>query len=324
MYERVSSAVYAAESVAVFMHVRPDGDSVGSALATLKYLTNLSKKVEIFIENTEELRQNLSVLPGFGSIGKTTLKKYDLGIALDCATAGRLGVRCAGVYFSACAERVLIDHHFVSESYADIVVREPSAASTTQILYKVFRELDSSAIDKDVAACLYACLITDSGALTFSNTSEETLRVAAELAGYGIDRDLLVRKLVKEERLEVFRLKLRVLSRAEFLSGGKCAVIVFRKSDFAATSTTELDTEGIINNLINIEGVTLAIAASEKDSCFQVSVRAKDGVNAAAFTEIFGGGGHVCAAGCRIFKTGDEAIAELKNAAERFLAGQAK
>ena len=323
MYERIAGAVHAAETIAVFMHVRPDGDCVGSALATKKFLSNLSKKVDVYIENIGELRKNLAILPGFDSIGKPKLKKYDLGIALDCATAGRLGNACSGIYFSRCAERAVIDHHSVGDvSFADISVKEPAAASTTQILFKIFSEIDASAIDLDVATCLYAGLITDSGALTFSNTSEETLYVALQLSKYGVDRNFLIQKLFKEERPEVFRLKIRVLSRAEFLFGGKCGFIAFRSEDFAETGTTDLDTEGIINNIINIEGVVLAIAASEKDAnCFQVSVRAKNGVSAAAFTEIFGGGGHVCAAGCRIFKGGDEALEELKSAAERFMEG---
>ncbi len=320
MYERVSSAIHAADTVAVFMHVRPDGDSVGSALAAKKYLENLSKEVDVYVENRDELRKNLAILPGFDSIGISNRKKYDLGIALDTATASRLGAASSGVYFSKCAEHILIDHHAVGENFAAITVKEAGAASTTQILYKIFAEHDRSAIDRDVATCLYAGLVTDSGALTFSNTSEETLRVALELSRYGVDRYTLVQKLFKAQSKQVFDLKLRVLSRADFFADGRCGMIVFRKSDFAATGTTDLDTEGIINNIIDIEGVSLAIAASEKDpNCFQVSVRAKDGVNAAAFTELFGGGGHVCAAGCRIFKGGDEAIAELKSAAERFL-----
>ena len=229
MYERIAGAVHAAETIAVFMHVRPDGDCVGSALATKKFLSNLSKKVDVYIENIGELRKNLAILPGFDSIGKPKLKKYDLGIALDCATAGRLGNACSGIYFSRCAERAVIDHHSVGDvSFADISVKEPAAASTTQILFKIFSEIDASAIDLDVATCLYAGLITDSGALTFSNTSEETLYVALELSKYGVDRNLLIQKLFKEERPEVFRLKIRVLSHAEFLCGGTCDFIAIR------------------------------------------------------------------------------------------------
>lgn len=326
MYEALSAAIHSADKVALFMHVRPDGDAVGSALATKRYLENLGKRVDIFVENHAELRQNLRILPGFSDIGKCRYRRYDLGIALDTATAARLGTKCQGLYFGRCGDHALVDHHYSSENFGEIIVREPNAAATCEILYKFFAEHDNSAIDQDVATCLYAGLITDSGALTFSNTSVETLNIAAQLAAYGVDRYTIIQKLFKEIRREVFQLKLRVLSRAEFLADGKCGLIVFKQSDFAATGTTDLDTEGLINNIVNIEGVSLAIAASEREdmNSYQFSVRAKDGVNAAAFAEKFGGGGHICASGLRLLKGGEEGLNELRTAAEEFLSAQDK
>ena len=321
MYEALSAAIHSADKVALFMHVRPDGDAAGSALATKHYLENLGKKVDILIENPLELRQQLKILPGFSEIGKCRFRRYDLGIALDTATSARLGTKCQALYYGRCSEHAVVDHHVSSEDFGEIIVREPGAASTAEILFRIFSEHDKNAIDLNVATCLYAGIVTDSGALTFSNTSEETLTIAAKLAAYGVDRYTVVQKLFKEERREVFNLKLRVLSRAEFPAQGRCGIIVFKQSDFAATGTSDLDTEGLINNIINIEGIDLAIAASEREdmNSYQVSVRAKNGVNAAKFAEKFGGGGHVCASGLRLLKGGEEGLAELKKAAEEYL-----
>lgn len=321
MYEALSAAIHSADKVALFMHVRPDGDAAGSALATKHYLENLGKKVDILIENPLELRQQLKILPGFSEIGKCRFSRYDLGIALDTATSARLGTKCQALYYGRCSEHAVVDHHVSSEDFGEIIVREPGAAATAEILFRIFSEHDKNAIDLNVATCLYAGIVTDSGALTFSNTSEETLTIAAKLAAYGVDRYTVVQKLFKEERREVFNLKLRVLSRAEFPAQGRCGIIVFKQSDFAATGTSDLDTEGLINNIINIEGIDLAIAASEREdmNSYQVSVRAKNGVNAAKFAEKFGGGGHVCASGLRLLKGGEEGLAELKKAAEEYL-----
>lgn len=321
MYEALSAAIHSADKVALFMHVRPDGDAAGSALATKHYLENLGKKVDILIENPLELRQQLKILPGFSEIGKCRFRRYDLGIALDTATSARLGTKCQALYYGRCSEHAVVDHHVSSEDFGEIIVREPGAAATAEILFRIFSEHDKNAIDLNVATCLYAGIVTDSGALTFSNTSEETLTIAAKLAAYGVDRYAVVQKLFKEERREVFNLKLRVLSRADFPAQGRCGIIVFKQSDFTATGTSDLDTEGLINNIINIEGIDLAIAASEREdmNSYQVSVRAKNGVNAAKFAEKFGGGGHVCASGLRLLKGGEEGLAELKKAAEEYL-----
>lgn len=321
MYEALSAAIHSADKVAIFTHVRPDGDAIGSALATKRYLENLGKRADIFVENEAELRKQFAILPGFSEIGKCCFRRYDLGIALDTATPARLGMKCQGLYFGRSAEHAVIDHHYSSEDFGEIIVREPGAAATAEILYCIFTEHDAAAIDRDVASALFAGIVTDSGALSFSNTTERTLNIASKLAAYGVDRYSIIQKLIKEERREVFALKLRVLSRAEFLADGKCGLIVFKRSDFEATGTTDLDTEGLINNIVNIEDVKLAIAASEREdmNSYQVSVRAKDGINAAAFAEKFGGGGHVCASGLRLLKGGEEGLNELRDAVVDFL-----
>lgn len=311
MYETVIKKLHSASSVAVFMHINPDGDCVSSSLALYSYLSKAGKKVACFLEDGNKIRDNLSFLPNIEVINSQPFVPCDLGIAVDCATASRLG---ANSYkkFLRCSDHICIDHHISGTPFVETMILEPKAASTTQILYKLFKEFDASLIDKDIATLLYSGLITDSGGLSFSSTTAETMRIAAELAQHGIDIYNINRRLNKDIKMGVFNLTNRILSSARFFDNNRIGIISFRQEDFDITGTTVEDTEGIINEIINIDEVKVAIAVSEIDKdAFKVGVRTKDGIDASAIAGYFGGGGHFYASGCRIYSNYNSAISKL-------------
>lgn len=314
MYETVISKIHAAQTVAVFMHINPDGDCVSSSLAVYAFLTNAGKVVHCFVEEGNKYKDNLSSLPFTEVINRDALKNYDLGIAVDCAAASRLGPQ-SYKKFLKCEDQICIDHHQNGSPFVETMVLEPKAASTTQILYKVFKEFGAQFIDKTVATLLYAGLITDSGSLTFQSTTPETMRVAAELAEYGVDIYTLNRKLTKDVKLSVFRLTNLVLSKARFFFDNRLGMITFMSEDFAATGTSVEDTDGIINRVIDILEVKIAVSISQADAeSYKVGIRTKDGIDAGAIAGAFGGGGHFNASGCRIFGDFDEGVQKLLKA----------
>lgn len=320
MYERITKKLFSAETIAVFMHVNPDGDCVGSSLALYHYLRNLGKDVYVFCEQTKDIRENLYVMPGVDVINSKELKRYDLGIAVDCGSAPRMGKECVKKFFSRCDDHACFDHHETCEPFVEDLIFE-NVASTTQILYKFMVENDESAIDKNVATCLYAGIVTDSGIFSFSSVTSETLLIASKLLKYGIDGHMLTFKLMKEETPNVFKLKSRALANTEFYIDGKVAIITFVKDDYVRTGTKGYDTEGTINSVLNIQGVKLAISVAEMEDqpAFKIGIRTKDGVNAGKYATMFGGGGHFNASGCRIYASLTETINKLLSAAERFL-----
>ncbi len=324
MYERITKKLFSAETIALFMHINPDGDCVGSSLALYHYLLNMGKDVYVFTEEKADIRENLKILPNIDVINSRALKRYDLGIALDCGAASRMGKICSGVFFNKCEDHACFDHHQTSEPFVEDLVFE-NVAATCQILYKFMVENDESFIDRNVAMCLYAGMVTDSGAFSFSNTTEETLQIAAKLLKYGLNSYEIIFKLTKEERPEVFKLKARTLSNAQFFLDGRVGLITFLQDDFKETGTLPKDTEGMINNIVNVKGVKLAISISEMEgvSAFKVGVRSKDGVDAGKFAALFGGGGHFNASGCRIYATLTETVEKLLNAAKEILDGNA-
>ena len=323
MYESITKKLFSAESIAVFTHINPDGDCIGSALALYHYLGNLGKEVFVFTEDKLDIRENLRFLPGIEVINSRELKRHDLGIAVDCGSAPRMGKNSAKIFFNRCDDLACFDHHETGTPFVDDLVFE-NVASTTQILYKFMVENDASAIDKNVAICLYTGLVTDSGVFSFSSTNAETMLIASKLLKYGFDGHNIVFKTMKEESKEVYLLKSKTLSNAQFHLDDRVCLITILRDDFRATGTTLNDTDGFVNNILNIKGVKLAISIAEMEDepAFKIGIRSKDGVNAGKYASLFGGGGHFNASGCRIYANLTETIDKLLKAAKYILDGE--
>ena len=321
-YEQIIKLIDTASTIAVFMHINPDGDCIGSALALTKFLKNKNKSVICYAPNLDRdcLPDKFAFLDGFFdiSIEKPT-EKFDLCIAVDVAEATRLGDICYRIFIKG-SKTALVDHHLPTQTYADVEIREQTAASTTQILYKILSDCDDACIDEKVAECLYTGLLTDSGSFSFESTTPETHIVAAKLLEKGINASEINRYVIKDVKQNVYVLKNRILSNTEKYEDGKIGLIVFTQKDFVETATDEKDTDGIINNVINIIGVELAISISEiGDKAYKISFRSKHNVDSSACAKCFGGGGHFHAAGCRAYGYFEDVKAKVLSVAKEML-----
>jgi phosphoesterase RecJ-like protein len=319
VYEIFIKKILSAQKIAIFMHINPDADCIGSSLAMYKYLINYGKQVDVFLEPGNLIRKNLFVYPNISVINNSKPTKYDLGICLDCATVERMGKNSANIYFDRCQDRIWIDHHIYPYIIEDSII-ETTSASTSQILYKIFKTLDASIIDKEIAFCLFGALAADTGVFSFSSTTAETMAIASELISYGIDNNYIVDKIYREKSICEFNLMVESLSKTQFFYDNKMAVITFLTNDFVKTGCDIYSTEGIINNLIEIDEVILAIAiAEERENVYKVSIRSKDPFDSSAYARIFGGGGHKNASGCKFKLPYEKTLETLVKTACNFI-----
>lgn len=315
-YAKILEIIEKSNDIAVFMHVNPDGDCLGSAIALTRFLAKKGKRVTCFAPELKKalLPEKVSFFGYEVVTDAYSGEKFDLSIGVDLGSANLIGDACYRIFLKG-KKSVVIDHHSEHNDFADFTVREKEAASTTQILYKILSEYDKDLIDDKIAECLYTGIVTDSGGFSFSCTTSKTHSVAAELLKYDIDCAEINRVVMKDIPLKVFNLKNRVLSRIKLYEEGGMAVICFTKEDFLATGTDEKNTEGIINSVLNIIGVELAVSISETaDKCYKVSFRSKHDVDASACAKCFGGGGHFHAAGCRVYGYFDDVYEKIISA----------
>ena len=304
-YGKLIAKIKKAQNIAIFMHINPDCDCIGSAISLYKFLQKDGKNVCFFspdLSTDNMIADRYKFLPGIEFMNKSTrIAYFDLSIGVDMSDATRLG-DVAFRQFIRSSDSLVIDHHAAHKDFAKYTWREDNAASTTQILYKIMKEYNESLIDRDIATLLYAGLVADSGCFSFDCVTSESHLVAAELLKYGVDANVIAYRLIRETTINAFRLKNRVLEKTKFYENGRIAIVVFRLEDFQATDTNENDSEGVINSLQDVDSVDLAISIAEvADKKYKLSFRSKNNVNAAACAKCFGGGGHYRAAGCRLY-----------------------
>ncbi len=294
-YQNVILEIKRAKTIAIISHVNPDGDTVGSSLAIFKALEMYGKKPYIFCD--DPISGKISILAGAENYNKDRADKYDLSIAVDCADMERMGNSIAE--FKRGRRKMVIDHHKTNRKYGDVNLLDINAAASAQVVTFLLDEM--GLLNEEIAKLLYSGLVTDSGGFSFSSVTTETMIAASKLLKFDIKAHEINEHFLKKIKMNIYKLKARVLEKAKFYDNNSIGIITFMQSDFDATGTDTTCTEGIINNIINVIGIKVAVAISEVgDKNFKVSVRTGDDVDSSKIALVFGGGGHKNAAGFRV------------------------
>jgi len=281
-------------SILILTHENPDGDSLGSGIALYKFLKKKGK--EVYIGSKDGVPHFLDFLPGAEEVIKPGNKFYDIGIVVDASGFYRVGTEVK------VGKKIRIDHHIGGDFYGIYDYIDPTAPATAVLIYEIIKAWDETAIDKEIATCIYTGLATDTGFFRYSNTDERTFELAKELVYYGADPYYVYTMFSERESVNKMKLIAKVLDTLQLHENGIVAGITIFKRFLEETGTTYEDTEGLVNYPRSIEGVRVAYAITEKpeEGIWKVSLRAKGNVNVGKIAERLGGGGHKYASGAKI------------------------
>jgi phosphoesterase RecJ-like protein len=300
--QAVVAALRDNERFVVTSHEAPDGDALGSLLATGLALKGLGKDVVMFLGGPAPLPGEYRFLD-LEKRGLVRQRPTDLGkrvlVAVDCASEGRVGAEPGLV--DAASFTVNIDHHHDNPRFGDVDLVVSDASSTGEVLADVFREL-GVVITPEIAEALYIALVTDTGRFQYANTTPKALRLAADLVEAGADVNRVFQGVYENVQFAKLKLLARALERARVLEGGEIVVSHLLRDDFEAVGATEPYSEGIIDVLRSVEGsaVSALIREPPRDGspARKVSLRSSvDEVDVSAIARKSGGGGHREAAG---------------------------
>jgi phosphoesterase RecJ-like protein len=290
-----------AESVIISTHAGPDGDAVGSMLGMAQLLKTLGKKL-IKCVMADPVPDTYSLLPGAEHIvshaSESIADTYDLAILLDAGNPERAGD--AEEVLSLGKRLLIIDHHLDEGPHGAMGIIDSSYAATGEIVAELFAAAEVP-LTRDAATCLYVAQVTDTGSYRYSNTSARSHAIASRLHDAGIDASGLCEAIFERMRKPEFALLRMALERMEFRDGGRVAFTMVTEQDVAAIGARKEDLNNIANYARNIEGVEVGIlfkGIGPEET--KVSMRSRDGFDAAGFLRDFGGGGHAAAAGATI------------------------
>jgi phosphoesterase RecJ-like protein len=297
--QATAEALRSHERFLVVTHENPDGDALGSLLATTLALRALGKDAVMYLAGDAPLPREYGFMRLDGLVRTPPVDSGErVLVAVDCAKAERIGDPDA----TARAPLVVdIDHHHDNTRFGDVNLIVADASSTGEVLRDVFRELDLE-LTPELAEPLYIALVTDTGRFQYANTTPKSLRLAAELVEAGADIHAVFQQVYESVEFAKLKLLARVLERAEVLEGGRIVVSHLVRTDFADVGAAEPYSEGLIDSLRAVEGAELAVLIREpprdEGPVRRVSLRASiDELDVSAIARLFDGGGHRQAAG---------------------------
>ncbi len=239
---------------------------------------------------------------------------FDLIVTVDVADIPQLGrVYDENKDLFTSLPVINIDHHASNTNFGKLNMVIPSASSTSEILYDLIQALEKhfqkELMTKDVATFLLSGVTTDTGSFQNANTTPKSMEIAADLMDKGASHQDIIKFLFRTKKLPTLKLWGKILTKIEVDKTHRIVWSSVTQEDFTETGTTSEDTEGIIDELLvhAPEAEMVALFKEEKDlatgqaGMASVSLRSKSGqVSVMEVAKLFGGGGHVQAAGIKM------------------------
>ncbi len=291
----------------IVSHIRPDGDTIGSALALREFLIKSGVRVTLVCDGA--IPEKFAFLP------ETALYKRveditdnaEACIFVDCASDGQMGESYKLLYKHPIT--INIDHHISNKGYAKYNYIQ-NKGSCCEVLYGLISEFGE--IDQKIANFLLLGIVTDTGNFAHNNTTSSTLKIAGDLMDKGADLYGINLKMFKSQSKNRSELYLKVLSGIKFYHDDRLAIIKIHKSELEELGLEQSATEGFIDYPLTISNVEIAVSVMEaKDKSFKVSFRSKGNADVNQVAGTFGGGGHKCASGAMLRGFEEDVIDKL-------------
>jgi phosphoesterase RecJ-like protein len=300
---RIKALIAGGSNFLLLTHANPDADAIGS-VAGLAYLLKRQRKTATFglCQSPVKRLEFLGVEDVTRIIPPERFNpaKYDAVILLDANHISRLD-RFGELLAALPEERRLalpivnIDHHPDNDRFGSLNIVDPQASSTCQILVEMF---GARALDSHAAACFYAGIVSDTGSFRHGKDMARVHQAAALCLSHDIDSKEVHDRLYAVESEGSLRLFGRALNRLTVGERNRTAWLYLTADDYRELKLSREDSAGIINRMLQIEGVQIAVFFNEYErNQISVSLRSNAELNVGEFAAKFGGGGHEKAAG---------------------------
>lgn len=324
----IREAFLAARHVVLVAHTNADGDAVGSLLGMRYLLTEVYRhegtEATVTVLLPDGCPDELAWMHGSNNIVngrtdvevcRTAIAEADLIVAMDISGFNRTG-SLEPILRASAAEKMLVDHHEDPEQEPfSLIVSEPEASSTCELVYWLMREaFGFEVFSTEAAACLYTGMCTDTGTFSYSNTHPSLYLAVTDLLAFGIDPMAInrqIKNVFTEARLRFFGFAMA--HRLTVYTARRVALMVLTARDMEDGGVESSELTGLINEVMRLQAIDCGILVREEKGKVRLSLRSKEtyDVNRLAH-EVFGGGGHQRAAGATSTVSLDKTVAIIK------------
>jgi bifunctional oligoribonuclease and PAP phosphatase NrnA len=294
--EEIVEVLRKAPSVALFSHVSPDGDCLGSMLAIGLALELMGKTVVFF--NPDHVPATLSFLPGADRIRNSLPDpKPQTLVFVDCTDLQRVSLTSDYLVDSTV---INVDHHISNQRFGHFNWVDDKASACAEVVLTLIRKLGVT-INQEIATNLYTAIVTDSGCFQYSNTTANTHRLTADLIEVGLDLTLIHHNIFDQKPLAQIKLLQAALNTLELYADGQLAIMTLTREDFEQSGAGQELSDGLVNHVRSIGGVEAAVLLKEVGPQeVKGGFRSNLWLNVNEIAAQFGGGGHKRAAGCTL------------------------
>lgn len=302
-----------ADRILFFLHVSPDGDSIGSTLAMVHALRKAGKQaVGVGVDPVPRIYQ---FLPGWDTLfvpWQEVGGEWDLACFLDCGDLERAGDGLPVV--GKCKAILNVDHHLTNTVYGDYNYIDYTAAAVGELAYLLLGQMGLP-VDQQIATCIYTSIVADTGGFKYDSTAPRTHRIAAELLEAGARPYEVASAIFENESMARLALLSHALATLQVEPSGQIAHMTVTRDMLQQTGAGDEDVEGLVNYARSVMGVEVGLLFREApDGKIRVGLRSRRTVDVGAVAKSFGGGGHARAAGCGLAADLEEARTQVLNA----------
>ena len=306
-------------------HVNPDADAIGSEMALYFILKELGKKTYIINHSSTpynlEFLDSDNVIEQFDEVKHSSLfDEVDVLVALDFNRSNRM-VRLEKSFLNSKKLKICIDHHQEPEEFVNHLFVDTSYSATGQIIYDLIKKTNIVSLNNKTSYPIYAAIMTDTGSFRFERTTPELHYIAAELLKHGVIPGEVFDKIFDQSKFSKLKLMGQALNSLTLYGDTQeISYMLLTQKIFKELDAVESDTDGFVNFSLSVEGVKIGLLFIELKNGFKVSFRSKGKIPVNQLAAEFGGGGHINAAGARLFNEKlEDYLPKVLERAEKYL-----
>lgn len=304
--KKVKTMIKVANNIAIFTHITPDCDAIGSSLALKEGLLSLGKNVTCFAK--DKLTKNQSLIFGASEFSHTNcdFSKFDLCISVDSSSYDRLGDYAAG--FEKHDNTIVFDHHRGNVLKGKFVYAHPQYSSCCEIIME-FLDFMRVKITPKMASMLYSGLSADTNSFRNTNVTYQTFVNASRLVSLGAEITIINEYQYKNRTRVEVACKKFLWSNIKFKKDIAYCCVSY--DDLLKMKAKKSDCDSFSNDLLGIDGVNYGFSLIEEEKGkINLSMRSKEGFDVQKVASALGGGGHICASGAKIR---NKSLSQAKN-----------
>ena len=295
-FNRILSAIIRYDRIAIFRHIMPDFDALGTQLGLATFIKDNFPEKEVKVFGDNHVTFTPRVYPAMDSENDEWFRKPFLAIIVDCANSKRI----ADPRFKKAKFKIKLDHHPDIEDYAKVKVVETGYAAASELVVSMLLSFKGNyTISKDAAYYFYTALVGDSGRFQYSSTTPHTFAIAQVLLETGINISEIYHKMY-EKAVEDLTVTAHILNNFYVSEHGVAYYVLPLDVQQKLNITTERGKENV-NLFANIRGINAwcSITEDSKEPCYRVSIRSTEKPITGVAT-MFEGGGHAQASGAKL------------------------